>query len=228
MSPVILLSIYIKKLTAPEISVSYIIMSHANKQLKRFLCNIIVHVDQSSWSYACKQHKTVSFRLISGDLEDFADFCRALMIIKHIYLHRATNVRINDEFQRQYIALLVVNTVVSSMVGFLRPGSERNYLQAFPFSKYSNTEQSVSMNHYKIATVTIYPDTLSVYLTSFILKVGKNICLTLLYNSILFFFLKIRGQIILHFASAVIFNFALFIVLIYKDFREVENNQVQT
>ncbi|KAI7848453.1 hypothetical protein BDC45DRAFT_540947 [Circinella umbellata] len=46
---------------------------------------------------------------------------------------------------------------------------------------------------------------------------------------------NIRGQIIFHFASAVIlrlrliiFNFALFIVLIYKDFREVENNQAQT
>ncbi|KAI7851964.1 hypothetical protein BDC45DRAFT_559103 [Circinella umbellata] len=46
---------------------------------------------------------------------------------------------------------------------------------------------------------------------------------------------EIRGQIIFHFASAVIlrlrliiFNFALFIVLIYKDFREVENNQAQT
>ncbi|KAI7848940.1 hypothetical protein BDC45DRAFT_561276 [Circinella umbellata] len=47
--------------------------------------------------------------------------------------------------------------------------------------------------------------------------------------------LMIRGQIIFHFASAVIlslrliiFNFALFIVFIYKDFREVENNQAQT
>ncbi|KAI7855843.1 hypothetical protein BDC45DRAFT_534179 [Circinella umbellata] len=44
----------------------------------------------------------------------------------------------------------------------------------------------------------------------------------------------IRGQVIFHFASPVIlrlrliiFNFALFIVLIYKDFRKVENNQGQ-